>query len=184
MCRGHSFLPAVCLERAKEVKVLFSSFLHRAVNPSSLHKTVKLSLPTSDEMKWRESFDKLLSSKNGLAAFQAFLVTEFSEENIAFYLACEDYKSTKSSAKLPEKAKKIFEEFIENDAPREVNIDHETRDITKKNLEQPTLSCFSLAQDKIYTLMEKDSYPRFLKSAAYQQLTGRLANKISQQGEL
>lgn len=48
-------------------------------------------------------------------------MSEFSEENIAFYLACEDYKTTKSS-KLAGKAKKIYDEFIGSDAPREVNI--------------------------------------------------------------
>ena len=58
---------------------------------------------------------------DGLCLFRAFLVSEFSEENIAFYLACEDFKATKSS-KLTTKAKKIFDEFIGSDAPREVIV--------------------------------------------------------------
>lgn len=53
--------------------------------------------------------------------FRAFLVSQFSEENIAFYLACEDYQATKTS-KLATKAKKIYDEFIGSDAPREVSI--------------------------------------------------------------
>lgn len=59
-------------------------------------------------------------SSDGLCAFTAFLVSEFSEENIAFYFACEDYRSTKSPAKLSAKAQKIYDEFIGSDAPREV----------------------------------------------------------------
>lgn len=59
-------------------------------------------------------------SSDGLCAFTAFLVSEFSEENIAFYFACEDYRNTRSSAKLPAKAQKIYDEFISSDAPREV----------------------------------------------------------------
>lgn len=55
-----------------------------------------------------------------MCAFTAFLVSEFSEENIAFYFACEDYRNTKSPGKLPAKAHKIFDEFIGSDAPREV----------------------------------------------------------------
>lgn len=47
-------------------------------------------------------------------------MSEFSEENIAFYLACEDYRATKPS-KLSTKAKKIYDEFIGAEAPREVN---------------------------------------------------------------
>lgn len=71
----------------------------------------------------------LLSKQNavvlradGLCAFRAFLLSEHSEENIAFYLACEDYKNTKTSSKLCSKAKKIYEEFVDADAPREVII--------------------------------------------------------------
>lgn len=56
----------------------------------------------------------------GLYAFTAFLVSEFSEENIAFYFACEDYRNTKSASKLSVKAQKIYDEFISTDAPREV----------------------------------------------------------------
>lgn len=57
---------------------------------------------------------------DGLAAFRAFLKTEFSEENLEFWLACEDFKKTRSAAKLAAKAQRIFEEFIDVQAPREV----------------------------------------------------------------
>jgi len=57
---------------------------------------------------------------DGLAAFRAFLKTEFSEENLEFWLACEDFKKTRSTAKLAAKAQRIFEEFIDVQAPREV----------------------------------------------------------------
>lgn len=60
-------------------------------------------------------------SSDGLYAFRAFLTSEFSEENIAFYLACEDFKKTKSAAKLPSKAERIYNEFIGTEAPREVS---------------------------------------------------------------
>lgn len=56
---------------------------------------------------------------DGLAAFRAFLKTEFSDENIEFWLACEDYKKIKSPAKLVSKANKIYKEFIDVQAPRE-----------------------------------------------------------------
>lgn len=46
--------------------------------------------------------------------------TEFSEENLEFWLACEEYKKTRSTAKLVSKAHRIFEEFVDVQAPREV----------------------------------------------------------------
>lgn len=35
-------------------------------------------------------------------------------------MACEDYKRTKSPVKMAEKAKRIYEEFIQTEAPKEV----------------------------------------------------------------
>ncbi|TKS80145.1 Regulator of G-protein signaling 5 [Collichthys lucidus] len=168
MCRGLDSLPVTCLERAKELKALFGSLLQKSDHSitGKEKKNDKLKLIVDEPLRWEESFDKLLSSQNGLCLFRAFLVSEFSEENIAFYLACQDYQATKPS-KQATKAKKIYDEFIGCDAPREVNLDHVTKAITKENMEHPRQSCFDLAQAKIYTLMEKDCYPRFLKSSMY-----------------
>jgi hypothetical protein len=57
---------------------------------------------------------------DGLEVFQAFLRTEFSEENLEFWLACEDFKKVKSQSKMAAKAKKIFAEFIAIQACKEV----------------------------------------------------------------
>ncbi|XP_012689603.1 regulator of G-protein signaling 16 [Clupea harengus] len=176
MCKGLAALPASYLERVKEFKARFGSFLQRQdwSLPFLPYKEGK-PRPTLEEcLQWKESFEKLLSSKHGLYAFRAFLISEFSEENIAFYLACEDFKKTRSAAKLPSKAERIFNEFIGTEAPREVNIDHETQDITKANLLHPTTSCFEKAQHLIYILMEKDCYPRYLRSAGYRDLISQL----------
>ncbi|KAJ8270283.1 hypothetical protein GJAV_G00112510 [Gymnothorax javanicus] len=170
MCKGLELLPTTCLERAKELKARFGCIFQR---PDLSHKMDKLSrVPPEECMEWKESFDRLNGEQT------AFLVSEYSEENLDFYLACEDYRHSTSTAKLFIKAKKIYEEFIGSDAPREVNIDHETRAITKRNLEQPSPSCFDRAQSKIYTLMEKDCYPRFLQSAMYSELNGPLCRQI------
>ncbi|MEQ2269394.1 hypothetical protein XENORESO_003968 [Xenotaenia resolanae] len=171
MCRGLESLPITCLERAKELRALFGSLLQRSDHTGQHKKSDKLRLHEVNEpLKWKESFDNLMSSQNGLCLFRAFLVSEYSEENIAFYLACEDYRTSKPS-KLATKAKKIYEEFIDSDAPREVNIDHATKELTKENMKRPKQSCFDQAQDRIYTLMEKDCYPRFLRSSVYLELT-------------
>lgn len=57
----------------------------------------------------------------GLDAFRTFLKSEFSEENVEFWLACEDFKKTESAEKIASKAKMIYSEFIEPDAPKEVS---------------------------------------------------------------
>lgn len=67
----------------------------------------------------------LLSFSDGLAAFRAFLRTEFSEENLEFWLACEEYKKIKSQSKMASKAKKVFAEYIAIQSCKEVSAgDH------------------------------------------------------------
>ena len=57
---------------------------------------------------------------DGQALFRAFLQREYSEENIEFWLAVEDYRKTRSS-KQQAKARKIYNDFIATRAPKEVS---------------------------------------------------------------
>ncbi|XP_035135376.2 regulator of G-protein signaling 21 [Callithrix jacchus] len=129
--------------------------------------------PTMEAMTWSENMDTLLANQAGLDAFRTFLKSEFSEENVEFWLACEDFKKTTNAEKIASKAKMIYSEFIEADAPKEINIDFSTRDLISKNIAEPTLKCFDEAQKLIYSLMAKDSFPRFLKSEIYRKLINR-----------
>lgn len=61
-----------------------------------------------------------LTPSDGLAAFRSFLQSEFSEENVEFWMACEDFKKIKNPVKMAAKAKKIYEDFIQSEGPREV----------------------------------------------------------------
>nr|XP_061831547.1 regulator of G-protein signaling 8 isoform X1 [Nerophis lumbriciformis] len=158
-----------CFSRKSDSYGDFSEFLPPAHETTA--RCVKLS--TEEVVQWSHSFDQVVSHKYGLAAFRTFLKTEFSDENIEFWMACEDYKKIKNSTKLISKANKIFKEFIDVQAPREVNIDYRTRMETKQRLEDPSPSSLNEAQAKIYSLMEKDSYPRFLRSKMYLDIVKR-----------
>ncbi|XP_028936837.1 regulator of G-protein signaling 8 isoform X2 [Ornithorhynchus anatinus] len=148
-----------------------------AILPDKPNRALKLS--TEEATRWADSFDVLLSHKYGVAAFRAFLKTEFSEENLEFWLACEEFKKTRSNTKMVSKAHRIFEEFVDAQAPREVNIDFQTREVTRKNMQEPSLSCFDQAQGKVHSLMEKDSYPRFLRSKLYTDLLTQSQRRLS-----
>lgn len=178
MCKGLAALPHSCLERAKEIKIKLGTLLQKPDPAADLvipynekpEKPAKTQKPSPEEaLQWRDSLDKLLQSSYGLASFKSFLKSEFSEENLEFWMACEDFKKTKSAAKMAEKAKKIYEEFIQTEAPKEVNIDHFTKDITVRNLVDPSPSSFDVAQKRVHALMEKDSLPRFVRSEFYQE---------------
>uniref|UniRef100_A0A8C7IRR6 Regulator of G protein signaling 2 n=1 Tax=Oncorhynchus kisutch TaxID=8019 RepID=A0A8C7IRR6_ONCKI len=115
----------------------------------------------------------LIQGKNctgGQVAFRVFLKSEFCEENLEFWLACEEFKSITSPEKLAWKATSIYEEFIQSDSPMEVNVDYHTRDTIAHSLHKPTPSCFDGAQRKVCSLMENDAYPRFIQSDYYKDL--------------
>ncbi|KAI9546021.1 hypothetical protein NQZ68_031310 [Dissostichus eleginoides] len=131
----------------------------------ALHKA-----PVDDVVAWGESLDQLLECKTGQLVFEDFLRTEYSEENLLFWLACEDYRKTTSQTEITTAAKRIYTEFVQVDAPRQINIDCVTRESIRENLSQPWPNCFDRAQRLIYGLMENDCYPRFLKSEMYQAL--------------
>ncbi|XP_028666847.1 regulator of G-protein signaling 21-like [Erpetoichthys calabaricus] len=163
----------------KKAKNLGKDFICRLQSifpsPAPTADSSKLSkLNTEEALLWSQSLEKLLQSKYGLPVFQTFLRSEFSEENIEFWLTCEDFKKIKSTSKQASRAKKIYEQFIQAESPREINIDHHTREAIRLNVQEPTMSCFDQAQKIVYGLMERDSYPRFLRSEIYLTLSGKI----------
>lgn len=56
----------------------------------------------------------------GQLAFQEFLKSEYSEENILFWLACEDYKKITSVPEMISMANQIYTEFVQTESPRQV----------------------------------------------------------------
>ncbi|KAL6489938.1 hypothetical protein MHYP_G00002830 [Metynnis hypsauchen] len=165
-------------EKEKDKKSRLSLLLaksgsHENVSPEKKPPAKTNNIPPEVALRWSDSFEELLGHPDGVEAFTQFLRTEFSEENIEFWLACEDYKCTESATKLQTKAKQMYAVFIDREAPKEINIDHSTKQTIQKNIAQPTQSCFDAAQSKIYALMKKDCYPRFLTSDIYLTLTKR-----------
>ncbi|XP_019734368.1 regulator of G-protein signaling 21-like isoform X1 [Hippocampus comes] len=150
--------------------------------------------PLEDVDAWSESVDNVLTCKNGQLAFRESLQSEHSEENLLFWLACEEYKKIKNVPEMISSANRIYSEFVQTEAPKQaqthpnankhcqkrtngkyglqcmINIDCVTREKITNNISQPTLTSFDTAQRLIYSLMARDCYPRFLKSDIYQGL--------------
>ncbi|KAK0097601.1 hypothetical protein PV326_000831 [Microctonus aethiopoides] len=124
-----------------------------------------------DEVRsWGSSFDKLMRSAAGRKLFREFLISEYSEENIAFWLACEQLKRENNPEKIEEKARYIYEDYISILSPKEVSLDSRVREIVNRNMVEPTPHTFDEAQLQIYTLMHRDSYPRFVNSDIYRRV--------------
>lgn len=65
--------------------------------------------------------DRHLRFPAGQIAFREFLKSEFSEENILFWLACEEHKKTKTVPEMISSANRIYSEFVQTEAPKQVN---------------------------------------------------------------
>nr|CAH8872844.1 unnamed protein product [Trichobilharzia regenti] len=140
----------------------------KLVQVKELKRMIRAGKPSYEQIhNWGHSFEALLNDKYGLALFKDFLSTEFSDENIEFWIACQDYKHTTNPKKLAMKANQIYTEFIAVQANREVNLDSKTRLQTEADLSNPTVNTLENAQKRIQALMEKDSYRRFLRSEVY-----------------
>uniref|UniRef100_A0A6I8N6G4 Regulator of G protein signaling 10 n=1 Tax=Ornithorhynchus anatinus TaxID=9258 RepID=A0A6I8N6G4_ORNAN len=113
--------------------------------------------------KWAASLENLLEDPEGVKRFREFLKKEFSEENVLFWLACEDFKKTQDKNQMQEKAREIYSTFLSSKASSQVNVEGQSR-LSEKILEEPHPLMFQKLQDQIFSLMKYDSYSRFLKS--------------------
>ncbi|XP_029078714.1 regulator of G-protein signaling 20 isoform X3 [Monodon monoceros] len=126
---------------------------------------------------WAQSFDKLMLTPAGRNAFREFLRTEFSEENMLFWMACEELKKEANKTMIEEKARIIYEDYVSILSPREVSLDSRVRETINRSMAEPSPHIFDDAQLQIYTLMHRDSYPRFMNSALYKDLLRSLSEK-------
>jgi hypothetical protein len=122
--------------------------------------------------------------------FQRFAESAFDAEAVHFLLACQEYfgllkSSTVTVAQLVCGAQQIFDEYIVDGASQQVNIGStlrmeslaaltELRLTTSAQKLKPATSdlkakaraCFHSALKEVYSLVQVNSYARFLKSAA------------------
>lgn len=131
--------------------------------------------PSLEEvLSWARSFEMMLRSLEGREVFREFLRSEYSEDNLLFWLACEELKKETNPSVVDEKARIIYEDYVSILSPKEVSLDSRVREGINQSLAEPSNLMYEEAQLQIYTLMHRDSFPRFLNSSVYRDL---LANR-------
>ncbi|XP_068164488.1 regulator of G-protein signaling 12-like isoform X2 [Antennarius striatus] len=119
---------------------------------------------------WAACFERLLQDPVGVRYFSEFLKKEFSEENILFWQACENFSLVPANDKkqLSQRAGEIYSSFLSSKATMPVNIDSQAQ-LADDVLTSPRPDMFKTQQLQIFNLMKFDSYSRFLKSSLYQE---------------
>uniref|UniRef100_A0A3B4EMI9 Regulator of G protein signaling 7a n=1 Tax=Pygocentrus nattereri TaxID=42514 RepID=A0A3B4EMI9_PYGNA len=126
--------------------------------------------PTQSRVKrWGFRMDEVLKDPAGREQFLKFLESEFSSENLRFWLAVQELKR-RPIREVPSRVQEIWQEFLAPGAPSAINVDSKSYDKTTQNVKDPGRYAFEDAQEHIYMLMKSDSYSRFIRSSAYQEL--------------
>ncbi|XP_031717322.1 regulator of G-protein signaling 6-like isoform X1 [Anarrhichthys ocellatus] len=131
--------------------------------------------------KWGFSLEEALKDPAGQELFLKFLESEFSSENLRFWLAVQALKRMPQQ-EVAQRAQEIWAEFLAEGAPSSINLDSHSYERTSQNLKDPGRYSYEDAQDHIYKLMKSDSYTRFLRSSVYQDLLRKKVCPETEQG--
>ncbi|XP_011482639.1 regulator of G-protein signaling 17 isoform X1 [Oryzias latipes] len=95
--------------------------------------------PSLEELlSWARSFDMMLRSFEGREIFREFLRSEYSEDNLLFWLACEELKKETNPSVVDEKARIIYEDYVSILSPKEVSLDSCVREGINQSLAEPS----------------------------------------------
>eukprot|EP01029_Cantina_marsupialis_P020535 TRINITY_DN4817_c0_g1_i1.p1 TRINITY_DN4817_c0_g1~~TRINITY_DN4817_c0_g1_i1.p1 ORF type:complete len:484 (+),score=71.39 TRINITY_DN4817_c0_g1_i1:172-1623(+) len=128
------------------------------------------SSPSFPDINVLRSLRRVLDDKKCVNVFKKFLVREFSVENLLFVLDAEAYQLASQREgdreHLRTRGKRIYDLYISSNSDMEVNIPDNVRTrIDKGIIDDPTNShLFDEARDVLFRNMERDSFPRFLRS--------------------
>uniref|UniRef100_A0A671LNJ8 Regulator of G-protein signaling 7-like n=1 Tax=Sinocyclocheilus anshuiensis TaxID=1608454 RepID=A0A671LNJ8_9TELE len=117
--------------------------------------------------RWGFGFDEVLKDPVGREQFLKFLESEFSSENLRFWLAVQELKK-RPIREVPSRVQEIWDEFLAPGAPSAINVDSRSYDKTTQNIKDPGRYAFqdaqvcvfltgprlSLVSPKVFSLME------------------------------
>ncbi|XP_065209620.1 regulator of G-protein signaling 7 isoform X2 [Planococcus citri] len=131
--------------------------------------------------RWAFALQEVLADPLGKQHFMKFLEKEFSSENLKFWDAVQNMKSLPLS-KVKSAADEIWTEYLSSDASCPINVDSQSHELSKKNMEKPDRWTFDIAAAHVYHLMKSDSYPRYIRSEMYKEFLNGSKKKASVKG--
>jgi len=126
--------------------------------------------PTCDQVRdWSTKFDQLMKDEGGRRLLALFLQQEHSEENLLFWNEVHALKTIAEPSDYTAKVKRIYMEFLQPMAEKEVNVSGGTRKKIEEGLHaddgvEVARDVYDVAQLQVYNLIHRQSYRRFLDS--------------------
>merc|ERR1712130_431579 len=131
--------------------------------------------------KYNVTLDTVLHIPRASRYFVLFLESEYAEENIHYVLSVNEYKNAYnnlSHSNRMEMAQIICNNFISDDGKQQINVSYQQRKlildrIKANNIDQ---NIFDVTQKAIYTLLERDCFPRFKASHFFHEFLNEAEN--------
>jgi axin 1 len=149
--------------------------------PSSRHDKPQMSPPAC--FTWAQSLHNLLQDPDGVKLFLRYLEFEGPQhaDTLRFWFACEGLKKHDQVENIQKLVKLIYKTYFLKSA---LPINDELRKQIMKNLKspqclEPPITLFDEAQAQIECLINKTTYPNFLKSDVYLQYLQSVENASS-----
>jgi regulator of G-protein signaling 3/regulator of G-protein signaling len=122
------------------------------------------------------SLTKVLQNPIALRYFRAFLVKEFSEENLDFVLEVQKFRTLTDPSQISLQAKQIYHKYMTNsESDSALNVSGLVLKEIELKLPVAENTIFEPAYQQIFLLMENDSFKRFLEGPMFARLQARLA---------
>ena len=116
-----------------------------------------------------------------LQAFTEFCAAEHSGENVEFFAAAKQFRTSplRQKALITLDARSIFDKFVSASASSQVNLFSTTRDRIASAIEHNIINklTFEEAEEEILHLMDRDSFNRFKQSGMFQEALQRCRDK-------
>jgi len=116
--------------------------------------------------KWSSSFEDVVADDTAMLLFDMFLQQEHSDENLKFWIEVNKLKTMESENDKKSHMSKIYNDYLKPMSSKEINIAGQTRRKIEEDLfnNEAKDDVFDMAQNQVFLLMHRQSYPRFLAS--------------------
>ncbi|CAO4365701.1 unnamed protein product [Caenorhabditis nigoni] len=162
----------------KEVKRLLENDQFPRFRRSELYlQYLEELLPRSYAEKWAQSFEGLLNNHVGRHHFRLFLRSIHAEENLRFWEAVVEFRSTRHKASaMNNLGRVILNTYLAEGTANEVFLPFGVRQVIERRIQDNNIdiTLFDEAIKHVEQVLRNDPYVRFLQSAQYNTLLGKL----------
>jgi hypothetical protein len=121
--------------------------------------------------RYEISLQALINHDEGRKCFTKYLESEFSAENINFWIAARDYAGIQDEVQRKTIGTQIFNRYLAANAPEQVNINSHNRSEVEAGIAKAefTSDLFVGSAADVFSLMASDSFKRFKQGDLFQQ---------------